>query len=320
MNVNSIKIGTRGSKLALYQAAQVKKSIELWHPEAVVEIKIIKTKGDEVLDVALSKIGDKGLFTKELETALQQGDVDIAVHSLKDLPTEVPDDFMVGAVLERGDCRDALVSKNHRKLNELSSSDKIATSSLRRKAGLLYLKNDFQIIDIRGNVNTRVKKMEEGYCEAIVMAAAGLKRLGLDNYITEIFEPDIMIPAVSQGVIALEIRKNDSYISNIANKVNHSQTWLAVTSERAFMKTLQGGCQIPVGCYTQMMNDNSISITGFVASLDGKTYLREQLTGTMDRAEELGQQLARILLDQGGDKILKDIRIDLNLNDDLSGN
>ena len=307
MSLNSIKIGTRGSKLALYQAAQVKSNIELWC-ETAVEIKIIKTKGDEVLDIALSKIGDKGLFTKELEAALQNGDVDIAVHSLKDLPTEVPDDFMVGAVLERGDCRDALVSKYHKKLIELSSSDKIATSSLRRKAGLLSLNKHFQIIDIRGNVNTRVKKMEEGYCEAIVMAAAGLKRLGLHNYITEIFEPDIMIPAVSQGIIALEIRKNDTDIRNLVNKVNHLQTWLAATSERAFMRTLQGGCQVPVGCYTQM-KDNLFSITGFVASPDGETYLREQLTGTVEKAEELGQQLARILLDKGGDKILKDIRI-----------
>jgi len=307
MSLNSIKIGTRGSKLALYQAAQVKSNIELWC-ETAVEIKIIKTKGDEVLDIALSKIGDKGLFTKELEAALQNGDVDIAVHSLKDLPTEVPDDFMVGAVLERGDCRDALVSKHHKKLIELSSSDKIATSSLRRKAGLLSLNKHFQIIDIRGNVNTRVKKMEEGYCEAIVMAAAGLKRLGLHNYITEIFEPDIMIPAVSQGIIALEIRKNDTDIRNLVNKVNHLQTWLAATSERAFMRTLQGGCQVPVGCYTQM-KDNLFSITGFVASPDGETYLREQLTGTVEKAEELGQQLARILLDKGGDKILKDIRI-----------
>lgn len=307
MNLHTIKIGTRGSKLALYQAEQVKNAIEQLFPEVSTEIKIIKTKGDEVLDVALSKIGDKGLFTKELETELQNGDIDMAVHSLKDLPTELADYFTVGAVLERADFRDALVSRNHKKLSELTASDKIATSSLRRKAGLLNLNPDFQIIDIRGNVNTRLRKMEEGYCDAIIMAAAGLKRLGLESYITEVLEPETMIPAVSQGVIAVETRKNDDFMSGICQKLNHEQTWKTVIAERAYMKTLQGGCQVPVGCYTQL-NNNSLTITGFIASTDGKTYLREQLTGNLGDAETLGKNLAESMLSKGGRKILLEIR------------
>lgn len=303
----TIKIGTRGSRLALYQAERVKSGIESLFPELAVELKIIKTRGDEVLDVALSKIGDKGLFTRELEDELKHGGVDIAVHSLKDLPTEASDLFRIGAVLERGDFRDALVSRNKKKLKELTSKDRIATSSLRRKAGLLYLNKDFHVIDIRGNVNTRLRKMEEGYCEATVMAAAGLQRLGLEDHITEILEPDMMIPAVSQGVIAVEIRKNDAYLDSICDKLNHPQTWLAITSERTFMSTLQGGCQIPAGCYT-ILKDNIISITGFIATVDGKTYIREQLSGPAKQADELGQALAEKLLGKGGDKILNAIR------------
>lgn len=307
MSISSIKIGTRGSKLALYQAEQVKKGIENLFPETSVELVIIKTKGDEVLDVALSKIGDKGLFTQELENELMSGGIDMAVHSLKDLPTELNDAFIVGAVLERADFRDALVSVKGKKLHDLTPSDKIATSSLRRKAGLLAINKDFQIIDIRGNVNTRLRKMEEGYCDAIVMAAAGLKRLGLDSYITEILEPELMIPAVSQGVIAVETRKNDTDINNICQKLSHQPTWQAVVSERAFMRTLQGGCQIPVGCYTHV-KENNITITGFIASVDGQTYLKETLDGNISNAVDLGSQLAQKLLGMGGDSILKSIR------------
>lgn len=308
MSKTTVRIGTRGSKLALYQAEQVKKIIENRFPEIVAEIKIINTRGDQVLDVALSKIGDKGLFTKELENELISGEIDMAVHSLKDLPTELPDIFTIGAVLERADFRDALVSKDHRKLKDLTSADIIATSSLRRKAGLLCINPDFQIVDIRGNVNTRLKKMEDGYCDAIIMAAAGLQRLGLDSYITEILEPEVMIPAVSQGIIAIETRKRDEFVNSICNSFNHQPTMLAASAERAFMRTLQGGCQVPVGCYTRVNGEN-FSITGFVASVDGKEYLKEELTDKITEAEKLGEKLAVSLLNQGGDAILKSIRI-----------
>lgn len=293
--------------MALYQAELVKSKIEDLNLKIEVEIVIIKTKGDEILDIALSKIGDKGLFTKELEVALHNGGIDIAVHSLKDLPTELSTESKLGAVLERADFRDALVSRDHRKLSEFTPTDKIATSSLRRKAGLLKINKELQIVDIRGNVNTRLKKMEDGYCDAIIMAAAGLQRLGLESYITEILEPEVMIPAVSQGVIAIEARKNDDYITSICNKLNHEPTWKTIVAERAFMNTLQGGCQIPVGCYTKVVGE-SFEITGFVASVDGQTYLKEHLKGLVSDAETMGKQLASKLLSLGGDVILKEIR------------
>lgn len=305
--MQKIKIGTRGSKLALYQAELVKSKIEALNLDIVVEIVIIKTKGDEILDIALSKIGDKGLFTKELEVALHVGGIDIAVHSLKDLPTELSEQSKLAAVLERADFRDALVSKNHKKLSEFTPSDRIATSSLRRKAGILNLNKDLQIVDIRGNVNTRLKKMEDGYCDAIIMAAAGLQRLGLDHYITEILEPTVMIPAVSQGAIAIESRKGDARIDAVCDRLNHIPTWKAIAAERTFMNTLQGGCQIPVGCYTQVV-DNSFEIIGFIASVDGQNYLKESLSGSLDKAQDMGKELAVKLLARGGDVILKDIR------------
>lgn len=307
MGKRVIRIGTRGSRLALYQAEQVQVKINAFHPEINTEVVIIKTKGDKILDVALSKIGDKGLFTKELEKELNNEKIDMAVHSLKDLPTELPESFRIGAVLERADFRDALVSRDHKKLKELSGNNRIGTSSLRRQASLLHLNKDLQIVDIRGNINTRLRKMEEDYCDAIVMAAAGLVRLGLEEHITEILDPEIFVPAVSQGVIAVETRKNDQYINDICEKLNHRQTWLACIMERAFLKTLEGGCQVPAGCFTRL-EDSSVSITGFVASPDGKIYIKEQLTGPFGEYEKLGRQLAEKLLATGGDRIMKEIR------------
>lgn len=307
MGKRVIRIGTRGSRLALYQAEQVQVKINAFHPEINTEVVIIKTKGDKILDVALSKIGDKGLFTKELEKELNNEKIDMAVHSLKDLPTELPESFRIGAVLERADFRDALVSRDHKKLKELSGNNRIGTSSLRRQASLLHLNKDLQIVDIRGNINTRLRKMEEDYCDAIVMAAAGLVRLGLEEHITEILDPEIFVPAVSQGVIAVETRKNDQYINDICEKLNHRQTWLACIMERAFLKTLEGGCQVPAGCFTRL-EDSSVSITGFVASPDGKIYIKEQLTSPFGEYEKLGRQLAEKLLATGGDRIMKEIR------------
>lgn len=302
-----IKIGTRGSRLAIYQAEQVREKLGTICPEINTEIVIIKTKGDKILDVALSKIGDKGLFTKELEKAVKDKKIDMAVHSLKDLPTELPENFTVGAVLERGDFRDALVSRHKNRLSELNAGDRVGTSSLRRQASLLHINKDLQVIDIRGNINTRLQKLEEGHYDAIVMAAAGLIRLGMDSYITEILNPDTFIPAVSQGVIAVETLKDNPSLNEICEKLNHWQTWHASKMERAFMKALEGGCQVPAGCYTSLWG-TSVSITGFIASPDGKVYIKEQLTGSFGESEELGRQLARKLLARGGDRILGEIR------------
>ncbi len=307
MDKNRFRIGTRGSKLALYQAELTKKMLLEKFPEIEVEIVIIKTKGDKILDVALSKIGDKGLFTKEIETALIVGEVDIAVHSLKDLPTVLPEGLKLGAVLPRAEFRDALVSKDGRKLSELTSADAIATSSLRRKAGLLRINKNFKIVDIRGNVQTRLQKMQDGHCDAMIMAAAGLQRLGLDKCITEILDPEVMIPATSQGVIAIESRMNDSTIDAYLSEINHPETWSAIQVERGFLKSIEGGCQVPVGCYTQM-NGDTISITGFVADLDGSEYLLDKESGKLMEGKEIGEKLAGKLIERGAGRILENIR------------
>ena len=304
---NTIRIGTRGSKLALCQAEQLRDKIREIHPDIKTEIVIIKTLGDKIIDVALSKIGDKGLFTKELERALTDNTIDMAVHSLKDLPTELPENYTVSAVLERGDFRDALVSLENKKLADLKKGDRVGTSSLRRQASLLHINSDLEIVDIRGNVNTRLRKMEQGHCDAVVMAAAGLIRLGLHNYITEILDPSGFIPAVSQGIIAVETRSNDEQMNDLCKTINHHETWLASCIERAFLNTLQGGCQVPAGCYT-LYEGSSFTITGFVASPDGKTYIRDKITTPSGESEGTGRQLARKLLERGGDKILEEIR------------
>jgi hydroxymethylbilane synthase len=302
-----IKIGTRGSQLALYQAKKVKATLEILFPELQVELEIIKTKGDKILDVALSKIGDKGLFTKEIENALIDGTVDLAVHSLKDLPTTLPEGLKLGAVLERGEFRDALVSKNGKKLSELGAGDVIATSSLRRIAGLLKINNQITIKDIRGNVNSRLQKMEDGYCDAMIMAAAGLQRLGLEKYITEIIDPEVILPAVSQGAIAIETRIGDTEIETLMSKINHTETWNAVVAERAFLAELQGGCQVPLGCFSSITNEK-LTLSGFVASIDGKRYIRETISGELAEGAKLGIALAAIMQEKGAAEILNEIK------------
>jgi hydroxymethylbilane synthase len=307
MKKKTVKIGTRGSQLALFQAELTKTKLLDKFPELTVEIVIIKTKGDKILDVALSKIGDKGLFTKEIENALLAGEVDIAVHSLKDLPTTLPEGLKLGAVLERAEFRDALVSKDGRKLPELTEKDVIATSSLRRKASLLRYNKNFQIVDIRGNVNTRLRKMEEGYCDAMIMAAAGLQRLELDNYITEIINPETIIPASSQGIIAIESRIGDTETEKLLDAINHEPSWIAGEAERGFLRAIEGGCQVPVGCFSKL-NENEISLTGFVASVDGSVYLLETETGLVDQSKATGEKLARKLIERGASKIMEEVR------------
>lgn len=303
----NIRIGTRGSQLALYQAKKVKATLENLFPELQVELEIIKTKGDKILDVALSKIGDKGLFTKEIENALIDGSVDLAVHSLKDLPTTLPEGLKLGAVLERGEFRDALVSKGGKKLSELSAGDVVATSSLRRQAGLMKMNNQIIIKDIRGNVNSRLQKMEDGYCDAMIMAAAGLQRLGLEKYITEIIDPEIIVPAVSQGAIAIEIRMNDPEVELLMEKINHTETWNAITAERAFLAHLQGGCQVPLGCFSKVEN-GILTMNGFVASVDGSRFINETISGEISKGAELGVEMAEKMLGKGALEILSQIK------------
>jgi hydroxymethylbilane synthase len=307
MKSKIIRIGTRGSQLALYQAEKVKSEIDLLNLGYTVEIVVIKTKGDKILDTALSKIGDKGLFTKEIENALLDKSVDIAVHSLKDLSTDLPKGLKLGAVLKRGEYRDALVHKAGKKLNELGAGDTIATSSLRRIASLRRLNPQINIVDIRGNVNTRLKKMEDGHCDGMIMAAAGLQRLNLEKHITEIIDPNVLIPAVAQGAIAIESRTNDAETNNLLTEINDPDTYTTIIGERMFLNTLQGGCQVPVGCFSEA-KEGIITLYGFVSSLDASQFLTDSVCGNLHQSEELGRELAHKLIDIGGKDILEKIR------------
>ena len=314
---NIIRIGTRGSKLALYQAYCVQSELQKHFPDFSFNIEIIKTKGDKILDVALSKIGDKGLFTKEMEESLFNREIDMAVHSLKDLPTKFPKGVTLGAVLKRGEIRDALVTLDGRKIKDLTPDDVIATSSLRRKAQLFRINKDLKIIEIRGNVNTRIRKMEEGYCTAMIMAAAGLQRLEMGQYISEMIDPEIIIPACSQGAIAIEIRANDPFIQSLLSKINDQETLIATNAERTFLGILEGGCQIPVGSYTQIEGDQ-FQITGFISSVDGSRLIKDTAKGEISQAVYLSEKLAKSLYNRGGKEILRKIRNE-NLMNQQSG-
>ena len=305
----TIRIGTRGSQLAIYQANVVKEALVEKFPQLNFQIVVIKTKGDKILDVPLSKIGDKGLFTKELEVAMFEDEIDMAVHSLKDLPTQFPEGVVLGAVLKRGEVRDAVISTSGKTLKDLTSSDIIATSSLRRKAQLLRINKDFNIVEIRGNVNTRIRKMEEGYCTVMVMAGAGLQRLGMDQYISELIDTDLVIPACSQGAIAIEIKENDTAIADLLSAINDQPTLLATDAERAFLRTLEGGCQIPVGSFSQITGDQ-FELTGFISSINGEEFIKEKVSGKLGEAVELSIQLAEHMLQKGGREILKAIRLE----------
>lgn len=307
MNKQTVTIGTRGSKLALWQAEAVKSELEKAHPNIGVNIKIIKTKGDKILDVSLSKIGDKGLFTKEIEQALYDNEVDIAVHSLKDLPTELPEGLILGGMLKRADVRDVFISKDGRKLSEFTAKDKIATSSLRRRAQLLKYNPELTVIDIRGNVDTRIKKMNDGFCDAMVIAAAGVLRLGYNDVITEYLNPEVMLPAVGQGAIAVEIREDDFSTQQKLDKITDEQTRIATLAERAVLRHLEGGCQVPVGCYSAIENEQ-INLTAMVCSLDGKEMIKKSTVCSFDEASVLAIELAQSILDEGGQEILNKIR------------
>ena len=307
MTDRPVKIATRGSKLALCQSHKVKEELQKHFPGRVFEIQIIKTKGDKILDVALSKIGDKGLFTRELENSLLQHETDMAVHSLKDMPTELPEGLILGGVLERGEVRDALVSIHGKKLTELDETDVVATSSLRRKAQLLNFNNKLRIVDIRGNVDTRMQKMYEGYCTAMVIAAAGLQRLGYQDKISEILDPAIMTPAVSQGAIGIEIRENDPETESLILEINHVSSFMAVKAERAFLSALEGGCQVPIGCFSES-DGKSFKISGVVSDTDGSEMMKDSVEGEIITAEKTALLLAQRFLEKGAQEIIRKIR------------
>lgn len=305
-----ITIGTRGSLLALWQTNWVKVQLENLHPGIEVEISVISTKGDRVLDVSLPKLGEqgKGLFTKELEDALFEHRADLAVHSLKDLPTELPSGLKIGAICEREDVRDALVARGEIKsFDELPQRALIGTSSLRRQAQLLAARPDLVIEPIRGNVDTRLRKLDEGAYDAIVLAAAGLHRLGHASRITECLGEELMVPAVGQGALAIETRAEDSVIDEIIRALDHNATRLACTAERAFLKGLGGGCLVPIAAHATIQGD-LMTLNGLVASPDGSEIVRDRRSVPSGEPEILGQQLAEELLACGAGRILVDFK------------
>ncbi len=307
MGKDIVRIATRGSRLALYQANMVREELCRTFPGKEFEIVTVKTKGDKILDIALSKIGDKGLFTKELEHSLLKGETDIAVHSLKDLPTLLPGGLKLGGVLKRGEVRDALVSLKGKKIEQLDETDVLATSSLRRRARLLSLKKGFRITDIRGNVDTRLNKMENGHCTAMVMAAAGLQRSGHDGRISQLLDPEIMMPAVAQGAVAMEIRESDAATEAFVSQVTHTPTFVAVKAERAYLRTLEGGCQIPIGCFSETEN-GIYKISGFVSNIDGSVVIKDSRMGEAGDAVNIALMLAKDFLDRGASEIIREIR------------
>lgn len=296
-------IGSRGSDLALWQTGFTKNLLENHFPQASFDVRIIKTKGDAVLDTALSKIGDKGLFTKEIEHALLAEEIDLAVHSLKDLPTAQPLGLRIGSISKRETPNDIFISKNYSSLEDLPKNAKVATGSLRRKSQLLAFRPDLEIVEIRGNVPTRIERYLESGLDGMILAYAGVHRLGLDAHITQIIPTEILLPAVGQGVMAVEIRENDSEIAEMLAKLNDADTNACITAERAFLRRLEGGCQVPIGA-NAVLENGEIILRGFVGSLDGARVIRDSIKGEKNEAESLGIQLAEKCLDAGAAQIL----------------
>lgn len=300
---NKIVIGTRGSQLALWQANWVKSELERLHKGLSCELLVIKTKGDKILDVPLAKVGGKGLFVKEIEEALLDGRIDLAVHSMKDMPADLPAGLKIGAIPEREDPRDALVAKNGLTFEKLPPGARVGTSSLRRSAQLLAKRPDIQIETLRGNIDTRLRKVTEGDLDAIILAAAGLKRLGLGEHITECLDPTLMLPAVGQGALCIESRENDERIDAALAPLNHPATRVTVLAERAFLNTLEGSCQIPVGAFAET-DGKRLTLRGLVAEVDGSRLLMETDSAESEQNEALGVAVAERLKEAGAAEIL----------------
>ncbi|WP_028845607.1 hydroxymethylbilane synthase [Thermodesulfovibrio thiophilus] len=304
MTKNKIIIGTRGSKLALWQANWIKDKLERLYPDLVIEIEKIKTTGDKITDAPLSRIGGKGLFVKEIEEALFKSRIDIAVHSMKDVPAELPEGLHIAAICERENPRDAIISNNNKSLQELPDGAVLGTSSLRRTVQLKAIRTDFNIKPLRGNVDTRIKKLKNGDFDAIILAMAGIKRMGLENLITEVISEDTMIPAIGQGAIGIETRVDDEFINEIIKPLNHEDTAICVRAERAFLSIMGGGCQVPLACHAKILKQNNkttINIEGILGDPDGKwSIIRGSRNGSLSQANILAEDLARELLDKGG--------------------
>ena len=313
MHKQKLVVGTRSSQLALWQADFVIGELAKKYPELVVEKRLMTTKGDKILNAPLAKIGGKGLFTKELETAMLEGEIDIAVHSLKDMPVVVPEGLVITAITQRADPGDAFVSSKYESFQQLPAGAKVGTSSLRRKAQLLHARPDLQIEDLRGNVNTRLRKMEEENFDGIILACAGLKRLGFGDKIRQVLPQTMCLPAVGQGALAIECRQADKETRELLEFLNDRWTRLCTEAERGFLATVEGGCQVPVGVHA-VSAEAGIRVEAVIASLDGSTLLRDAQEAEIKDAQEaraVGVNLAEKLLARGGREILRSIGIEV---------
>jgi len=305
---NVLVVGSRTSDLALWQTHFVKNEIEKFNKEVQVVIKPITTKGDKIIDTPLSDIGDKGLFTKELEIELLNGNIDLAVHSLKDLETVMPEGLKLGAVTKRHNAEDVLIArKTGTTIDTLPSGAIVATGSLRRESQLRNIRPDIKVIDLRGNVPTRIQKFLDSDWDAIILARAGVERLKLERHISSTIDIKQMFPAVGQGALGIEVRRGNRFIENIVKALHDNHTFLAVTAERSLLRTLEGGCQVPIGAYGEIQA-NSLHLSAMVGSIDGKTAYRMSLKGSINDPEKVGRTLANNLLEAGARKILDSIK------------
>ncbi len=338
-------IATRGSKLALWQANWIKEELESRNPGIEIILNKIKTTGDKILDVPLAKVGGKGLFVKEIEEAMLEGKADLAVHSMKDVPTVLPPNLHISAITKREDPRDALITQGRRQkaegrslkqinsFKELPEGAKVGTSSLRRACQILSIRPDLQITQLRGNLDTRIRKLDEGQFDAIIVAAAGVKRLGMTDRITETLKPEITLPAIAQGAVGIECRIDDEFVNSLVAPLDHPETSVCVRAERAFLKTLEGGCQVPIAAYARLIPEDkkirssenkksdsqphipsssqflnfSLIIDGLVGSVSGDTIIRGTEEGNPGNAELIGKKLAEDLLSKGAGKILAEV-------------
>ncbi|MDV2438536.1 hydroxymethylbilane synthase [Acinetobacter gerneri] len=302
--MKTLKIATRQSPLALWQAEHIRDRLEALHDGLKVELVTFVTQGDKILDTPLAKIGGKGLFVKELEAALLDGRADIAVHSMKDVPMQLPEGLELAIICEREDPYDAFVSNQYESFADLPKGAKLGTSSLRRKCQILKQRPDLDVIDLRGNVGTRLSKLDAGQCDAIILASAGLKRLELQQRIRHVLDRDVSLPAVGQGALGIECRSHDTEILDLIMPLMHTDTNVCVRAERAFNAYLEGGCQVPIAGFATLEN-GQIHLEGRVGSVDGETLLVSKVIGETQQAEQLGVQLAKQLLDQGAGELLK---------------
>lgn len=301
-----LTIGTRKSALALWQAEHIAELLKAKYPECEITLKKVLTKGDKILDVSLSKIGGKGLFTKEIEQDLLDGAVDLAVHSLKDMPTDLPTGLVLACITKREHEGDAFVSNNYNSLQELPVGATVGTSSLRRKSQLLAVRPDLQIVDLRGNVQTRLARLDEDKMQAIILAVAGLRRLGLGERVKQILPHAICLPAVGQGALAIEARATDLEVLTMLEFLNDPATAAVTQAERSYLRLLEGGCQVPIGVYGQV-EEQEIVLQAIIASLDGKKIIKDSMRGLIIEAEQLGISLGKKMLAAGGREILAEI-------------